>query len=57
VQCILPTPNGRVSNLCFGGAQFDTLYATCGDKLYKRKLNVTGANGWADLNKPVAPKL
>jgi sugar lactone lactonase YvrE/enterochelin esterase-like enzyme len=57
VQCIIPTPNGRVANLCFGGEKFDTLYATCGDKVFKRKLNVTGANGWAEPNKPVPPRM
>jgi gluconolactonase len=57
VELILPTPNGRVSNLVFGGDQFDTLYATCGDKVYKRKLNVTGANAWEVPNKPAPPKL
>jgi len=57
VQCILPVPGGRVTNLCFGGENFDTLFATCGDKIFKRKLNVTGANGWAEPNKPVAPRL
>jgi gluconolactonase len=57
VQCILPTPNGRVANLCFGGEKFDTLFATCGDKVFKRKLNVTGANGWAEPNKPAPPRL
>jgi len=57
VQCILPTPNGRVANLCFGGAKFDTLFATCGDKVFKRKLNVTGANAWDVPNKPAPPRL
>jgi len=57
VQCILPMPNGKISNLTFGGEKFDTLYATCGDKVFKRKLNVTGANGWDNPNKPAAPKL
>ena len=57
VQCILPTPNGRVANLCFGGEKFDTLFATCGDKVFKRKLNVTGANAWAEPNKPAPPRL
>ncbi len=57
VQCILPTPNGHVSNLCFGGKNFDTLFATCGDKLFKRKLNVNGANGWAAPTKPAPPRL
>ena len=57
VQCILPTPNGKVSNLCFGGENFDTLFATCGDKVYKRKLKVQGAQAWARPNKPGAPRL
>jgi len=40
------TPNGRVANVCFGGENFDTLFATCGDKAYKRKLKVEGANAF-----------
>ncbi|RLS54109.1 MAG: gluconolactonase [Planctomycetota bacterium] len=43
VNCIIPTPNGKVSNLTFGGEKFDTVYATCGDKVYKRKVKVSGA--------------
>jgi sugar lactone lactonase YvrE len=57
VQCILPTPNGRVSNLVFGGPSFDTLYAMCGDKVYKRRLKTTGANAWAPPIKPPTPRL
>lgn len=57
VQCILPTPNGKVSNLCFGGESFDTLFATCGDKVFKRKLKVQGAQAWATPNKPGVPRL
>lgn len=57
VNGILPTPNGKVTNLCFGGANFDILYAMCGDKVYRRKLNVKGANAWDKPNKPAAPKL
>jgi gluconolactonase len=57
VQLILPTPNGRLSNLVFGGEKFDILYATCGDRVYKRKLAVTGANAWDAPNKPAAPRL
>lgn len=57
VQCILPTPNGRISNLSFGGENFDTLFATCGDRVYKRRLNVKGAQSWDAPNKPAAPRL
>ncbi len=57
VNAIIPTPNGKVSNLCFGGENFDVLYATCGDKVYKRKVKVKGANGWDKPNKPTAPRL
>jgi gluconolactonase len=57
VQCILPTPNGKVSNLAFGGEHFDTLYATCGDKVYRRKVKVAGAHAWDKPNKPAAPRL
>jgi sugar lactone lactonase YvrE/predicted alpha/beta superfamily hydrolase len=47
VQCILPTPNGKVANLAFGGADGDTLYAACGDKLFKRKLRTHGVQSFA----------
>ncbi|HEY3139175.1 MAG TPA: SMP-30/gluconolactonase/LRE family protein, partial [Blastocatellia bacterium] len=57
VNAIIPTPNGRVSNLTFGGENFDTLFATCGDKVYKRKLKVKGAQAWDAPNKPAAPRL
>lgn len=57
VNAIIPTPNGKVSNLCLGGENFDILYATCGDKVYKRKVKVKGANGWDKPNKPTAPRL
>ncbi|WP_428664426.1 SMP-30/gluconolactonase/LRE family protein [Runella sp.] len=57
VNAILPTPNGDVSNICFGGENFDILYATCGDKVYKRKVKVKGANAWDKPNKPTAPRL
>jgi gluconolactonase len=47
VVAILPTPNRRISNLTFGGPDFDVLYATAGDRVWRRKLNVQGANAWA----------
>ena len=57
VNCIIPTPNGEVANLCFGGPEFDTLFAACGDKVFKRKLKVRGANAFAPPIKPTPPKL
>jgi sugar lactone lactonase YvrE/enterochelin esterase-like enzyme len=57
VNAIIPTPNGYVSNLCFGGENFDTLFATCGDKVYKRKLKVRGTHAWDAPHKPAPPRL
>lgn len=57
VNCIITPPGGKVSNLSFGGENFDTLFATCGDKVYKRKLKVKGAQAWAAPLKPAAPRL
>ena len=57
VNCIIPTPNGKVSNLTFGGPNFDLLVCTCGDRVYSRKVKVKGANGWDAPNKPENPRL
>jgi len=57
VNAIIPTPNGRISNLSFGGAANDTLFATCGDKVYKRKLKVKGAHAWDAPVRPAPPRL
>jgi len=57
VQCILTTPNGKVSNFTFGGKNFDWLYVTGGDKVFRRKLKVKGALSWDAPNKPTPPKL
>ncbi len=57
VNCIIPTPNGQVANLCFGGENFDTLFAACGDRVYKRKVKVRGANAFAEPFKPAKPRL
>ena len=57
VNGIIPTPNGRSSNLCFGGPEFDILFVTAGDKVYKRKLKTKGANAFEAPIKPPAPRL
>jgi sugar lactone lactonase YvrE/enterochelin esterase-like enzyme len=57
VNAIIPTPNGRITNLCFGGEKFDILYATCNEKVYKRRLKTTGVNAWDVPLKPAPPRL
>jgi len=57
VRCIIPTPNGKISNLCFGGEKFDTLFATCGNSVFKRRVNVQGANAFQPPEKPAPPRL
>jgi len=57
VNAIIPVPSGTPSNCCFGGVDFNTIYVTCGDKVYRRKLKVRGNNTFESPHKPVAPKL
>jgi len=59
VEAIIPVPKtkGQVSNLCFGGPDFDILYATCHDKVFRRKVKVKGVNNFEKPIKPGAPKL
>ncbi|MBY0458048.1 MAG: SMP-30/gluconolactonase/LRE family protein, partial [Gemmataceae bacterium] len=57
VNCIIPTPNGTVSNLTFGGENMDVLYATCGTKVFSRKVKVRGANAFEPPFKPAPPRL
>ena len=57
VECIIPTPNGRIANLTFGGENFDTIFAACGEEIYKRKVKVKGALPFQPPFKPTAPRL
>ena len=59
VNAIIPIPAsmGQASNVCFGGKNFDTLYVTVVDKVYRRKLNIRGANTFEKPYKPLAPRL
>lgn len=57
VNCIIPTPNGKSSNLTFGGKDFNEIYVTAGEKVYKRKVKTVGANAWQVPHKPAAPRL
>ena len=45
IEGVIPWPEGFVSNLTFGGPDFDTLYLTGVNKVYKRKMNVTSTPG------------
>jgi sugar lactone lactonase YvrE/enterochelin esterase-like enzyme len=57
VNCIIPSPNDLIEGIAFGGADFDILYAICGDKVYKRKVKVKGANAFEAPIKPKPPQL
>jgi gluconolactonase len=54
---MIPTPNGDIANLYFGGPQFDTLYAMCRDRVYKRRVKTRGANAFDAPIKPTPPRL
>jgi gluconolactonase len=57
VNAILPVPSGQASNCCFGGPNFDVLYVSSGDKVYRRKLRVRGCNPFESGIKPPSPRL
>ncbi len=59
VNFIIPMPAGvrHPSNLCFGGAEFNFLFATCGDKVYKRKLSKRGVRSCQPPITPEKPRL
>ncbi len=59
VNAIIPLPKtkGQASNLCFGGPDFDILYVSCHDKVFRRKVKVKGANNFEKPIKPNNPRL
>lgn len=59
VNAILPAPpaNNQTSNLCFGGPEFNILYVSSGDKIFRRKLKTRGANNFETPVKPPVPHL
>jgi sugar lactone lactonase YvrE len=59
VEAIIPVPKtkGQVSNLAFGGPEFNVLYITCHDKVYRRKVKVRGANNFEKPIKLADPRL
>lgn len=57
VIAIIQAPVTGPSNLCFGGEEFNMLYVSCGDKVYRRKVGVHGANNFNPPFKPATAKL
>ncbi len=58
VHFIMPKPQDAwLSNVVFGGPNLDTLYVTCGDKVYRRKVNARGAVPWQPPVNPPKPGL
>ena len=59
VNAIIPAPpsNGQTSNLCFGGPDFNIMYVSAGDKVFRRKLRTRGANSFSAPIKPVTPRM
>jgi gluconolactonase len=59
VEAIIPIPksNGQASNVCFGGSNFDVLYVSAGDKVFRRKLKTRGVNSFDKPIKPANPRL
>lgn len=57
VNSIIPTPNRKLANITFGGENFETLFAMCGDKVYKRKLKTKGAMAYQAPHRPAPPRL
>jgi len=58
VHIILSKPqNSWLSNVVCAGPELDMLYVTCGDKVYKRKLNAKGLRSWQPPFKAPKPNL
>ena len=59
VNAIIPVPpaKGQVSNICFAGKDFNIMYITCWDKVFRRKIKTKGANNFAAPIRPANPRL
>ena len=57
-QVILPVPDGsRVTGVAIGGKDLDVLYAFCGKKIWKRKIQHHAMGAWSPWTKVVPTKL
>lgn len=53
VHLIVAKPQDAwLSNVVFGGPELDTLYVTCGDKVYRRKVKARGVTPWSPVMPP-----
>lgn len=58
VNFIIRKPSSAwLSNIVFAGIDRNLIYATCGDKVYRRKLNATGVHPAKTPVKPPKPRL
>jgi sugar lactone lactonase YvrE len=59
VNAIIPAPpsKGQPSNVCFGGPEFNVMYVSAGDKVFRRKLKTRGVNSFAKPVKPGNPRM
>jgi gluconolactonase len=59
VNAILPVPlsNSQASNVYFGGPDFNILYVTAGDKVFRRKLKTRGCHSFLKPVFPVNPRM
>ena len=57
-HAIVPAPQRMaLSNVEFGGPNFDEMYMTNGDKVFKRRTKVKGVLSWRAAIKPAPPRL
>ena len=57
-QVILPMPDrSAVTGVCLGGRDFDTLFAFCGDKIWKRKVKTHAVGAFSPWTKVSGTKL
>ena len=55
---ILTKPStAAINGLAFGGAGYDTLFVTCGERVYRRRMTVKGAQSYLAPVIPPAPRL
>ena len=56
-QGIMSSPGQTLSQICLGGPDFNVLYATCGDKVFRRNVKVKGFHAFEEPAKPIGGKL